>query len=359
MRDKEDTQLSGLPRYISAHEVAERAGVSRSAVSRTFTHGASVSEATREKVLRAAAELGYQVNDLARGLLANRTQLVGMIASDTETPFRAQQISTLSRLLIESGRVPVLITTDSTASGQTSHANLLRYRAQATVVLSGMPSRAFIELAQRNGQPLIVIGRDEEGPDHIRVNNTLAAATAVQIFASRGMQCIGMVTSAVGSPNLLEREKAYVEAARIAGLEVFVERAERTDYEGGSLAASLLLSPKRKIEGVFCVNDLMALGLMDYARNMLGLRLPEDLSVIGFDDIPEAGWGAYRLTTFQQSAEKQAREIVSILDQRLENPLAPPIIRQLDVPLIMRDTVRSVKVEKPQPDRRRTKGDKT
>jgi len=346
MRDRNDTDGSDLPRYISAHEVAERAGVSRSAVSRTFTHGASVSEATREKVLRAAEELGYQVNDLARGLLANRSQLVGMIASDPETPFRSMQISTLSRLLVESGRVPVLITTDGTAAGQASHANLLRYRAQATIVLSGMPSRAFIELAQRNGQPLIAIGRSEEGPDHIRVNNALAAATAVQVFAARGMRRVGMVTSAVGSPNLLEREQAYVQAARMAGLEVFVERAERTDYEGGSLAASLLLSPARRVEGVFCVNDLMALGLMDYARNMLGLNVPNDLSVIGFDDIPEANWGAYRLTTFQQSAEKQAREILRILDQRLANPAAPPIVTQLDVPLIMRDTVRTMKIER-------------
>ncbi len=343
MRDKGESKE--LPRYISAHEVAERAGVSRSAVSRTFTNGASVSGATREKVLRAAEELGYQVNDLARGLLANRSQLVGMIASDPETPFRSLQIATLSRLLVENGRVPVLITTDRTAAGQASHANLLRYRAQATIVLSGMPSRAFIELAQRNGQPLIAVGRSEEGPDHIRVNNALAAATAVQVFAARGMQRVGMVTSAVGSPNLMEREQAYVETARMSGLEVFVERAERTDYEGGSLAASLLLSPTRRIEGVFCVNDLMALGLMDYARNMLGLRIPEDLSVIGFDDIPQANWGAYRLTTFQQSAERQAREILRLLDQRLNNPAAPPIMTQLDVPLIMRDTVKALRVE--------------
>lgn len=343
MRDKDESKE--LPRYISAHEVAERAGVSRSAVSRTFTHGASVSGATREKVLRAAEELGYQVNDLARGLLAHRSQLVGMIASDPETPFRSLQIATLSRLLVENGRVPVLITTDGTAAGQASHANLLRYRAQATIVLSGMPSRAFIELAQRNGQPLITVGRSEEGPDHVRVNNALAAATAVQVFAARGMQRVGMVTSAVGSPNLMEREQAYVEAARKSGLEVFVERAERTDYEGGSLAASLLLSPARRIEGVFCVNDLMALGLMDYARNMLGLRIPEDLSVIGFDDIPQASWGAYRLTTFQQSAERQAREILRLLDQRLDTPAAPPIITRLDVPLIMRDTVKALRVE--------------
>ncbi len=356
MRDSNENDPTDLPRYISAHEVAERAGVSRSAVSRTFTLGASVSPATREKVLRAAEELGYQVNDLARGLLANRSQLVGMIASDPETPFRALQISTLSRLLIENGRVPVLITTDRSETGQASHETLLRYRAQATIVLSGMPSKAFIDLAQRNGQPLIAVGRSEEGPDHIRVNNALAAQTVVQIFAARGMARIGLVTSAVGSPNLVERERAYVDAARNAGLEVVIERAERTDYEGGTLAASLLLSPQRRIEGVFCVNDLMALGVLDYARNMLGLAVPADLSVIGFDDIPQASWGAYRLTTFQQSVERQAREILRILDKRLSDPHAPPIISELDVPLIMRDTVRSPKPGKGKADQTVTTG---
>ncbi|MCJ8507458.1 LacI family DNA-binding transcriptional regulator [Rhizobium lemnae] len=348
MAEKNGTDEIELPRFISAHEVAQRAGVSRSAVSRTFTHGASVSSATREKVIRAAEELGYQVNDLARGLLANRSQLIGMIASDAETPFRSQQIAALSRLLIESGRVPVLITTDQTEAGRASHATLLRYRAEATIILSGMPSKAFVDLAQRNGQPLIAIGRSEVGPDHIRINNALAAETAVGLFAARGMRHIGLITSSVGSPNLVEREEAYTRKARDLGLEVHVERAERTNYDGGTLAASLLLTKERKIEGVFCVNDLMAFGLMDYARDVLGLAIPADLSVIGLDDVPEARWGAYRLTTFQQNAERQAREILQVLEQRLKEPTAPPIVSQLDLPLVVRKTVRPLPAEIPE-----------
>lgn len=343
MADKDPALDLGLPRYISAYEVAKKAGVSRSAVSRTFTHGASVSEATRAKVTRAAEELGYQVNDLARGLLANRSKLVGLIASDVETPFRSAQISAISRLLMASGRVPVLITTDkSETASRASHATLLRYRAEATLILSGMPSKDFVDLAQRNGQPLIAVGRGEEGPDHIRINNRRASETAAQLFAARGMRRVGLVTSNVGSPNLVEREHAYVRHARSLGLEVEVERSERTDYQGGALAASLLLVRSKRIEGVFCVNDLMAFGLMDYARNMLGLAIPAELSVIGFDDVPEAMWGAYRLTTFRQDAERQAEQIMQVLEQRLKAPMAPPIIAELEVPLIARDTVRSV-----------------
>ena len=114
MPDKETQRehdiADSLPRFISAHEVALEAGVSRSAVSRTFTPGASVSPATREKVLKAAEKLGYQVNDLARGLLANRSRIVGMIAADPDSPFRSRQIARVRRcasvLLEESARLP-------------------------------------------------------------------------------------------------------------------------------------------------------------------------------------------------------------------------------------------------------------
>lgn len=330
-------------RYISAHEVAQRAGVSRSAVSRAFTEGASVAPRTRQKILKAAEELGYQVNDLARGLLANRSKLIGMIASDAETPFRSLQIAALSRLLVSSGRVPVLIPTEAAEkASRASHTTLLRYRAEATVILSGMPSRAFVEAAQLNGQPIITVGRNEEGPDHIHIDNTLAARTAAQLFHARGMRHLGLITSEVGSPNLMEREHAYVRHAAELGMTVKVARAGHTDYNGGRSAASLLLSSQPVVEGVFCVNDLMAFGLMDFARTTLGLSIPAQLSVIGFDDVTQAQWGAYQLTTFRQDAGRQATEIMHVLERRLEHPSEPPITVNLELPLVVRNSLRAL-----------------
>jgi DNA-binding LacI/PurR family transcriptional regulator len=332
------------PHFISAHMVAERAGVSRSAVSRAFTPGASIAPETRKKVLEVAAELGYQVNDLARGLLANRSRLVGLVASDLASPFRTLQVAALSRHLVERGSVPVLIPT-GTGEDQVgaAHSTLLRYRAEATIVLSGMPSSSIVELAQRNGQPLIVMGRTEHGPDHVRVNNARAAQVAVDVFLARGLTRLGLITSAVGSPNLIEREEAFLSAARRQGVEVKVQRSGYTDYDGGQTAASLLLGVEDPVEAVFCVNDLMALGLMDYARDVLSLSIPEDLSVIGFDGIPETRWGAYRLTTFRQDEEALAAEIIRVLDQRQADPKAPPIVSVLEVPLIYRGSVRPLK----------------
>ncbi len=344
---REPDNMDSQPRFISAHEVALEAGVSRSAVSRTFTPGASVSPTTREKVLKAAEKLGYQVNDLARGLLANRSRIVGMIAADPESPFRSRQIAALSRRLTARGSVPVLIPTGQHGENlSAAHETLLRYRAEATVVLSGMPSSSFVELAQRNGQTLILVGRTEEGADHIHINNRLAAETAVEIFAARGMRKLGLITSNVGSLNLVEREEAFIAKGKSLGLSVSVQRGDLTDYEGGYSAASLLLGERERVQGVFCVNDLMAFGLIDCARDVFNLSIPDDVSVIGFDNVTEARWGAYRLTTFDQNAERLSAEIIRLLDERQAVPNAPPQTIVLELPLILRSSVRPLKNER-------------
>jgi DNA-binding LacI/PurR family transcriptional regulator len=334
------------PRFISAHKVAQRAGVSRSAVSRAFTPGASIAPETREKVMQAAAELGYQVNDLARGLLAHRSRLVGLVAADLTSPFRTLQVAALSRLLVARGSVPVLIPTGMDEEQvSAAHSTLLRYRAEATIVLSGMPSTSLVELAQRNGQPLIVVGRTENGPDHIRIDNARAAQVAVDVFVARNLRRLGLVTSSVGSYNLIEREEAFIAAAARHGLQVRVQRAALTDYNGGQTAASLLLGGSDPVQAVFCVNDLMAFGLMDYARNALNLSIPKDLSVIGFDGVPATQWGAYNLTTFHQDEERLAAEIINVLERRQAEPRLPPIFSVLEVPLIYRGSVRPLQGE--------------
>lgn len=156
-------------RFVSAEQVAQLAGVSRSAVSRTFTPGASVAPATREKVLRAAEELGYHVNDLARGVLANQSRLVGIVATRPEVGFRAHLAAALAKALIRRGSIPILINTGRTEEELlAAQKMLIGHRAEAIIILSGSPPASFLELAQRNGQPLIVTGRSEPDADHVR-----------------------------------------------------------------------------------------------------------------------------------------------------------------------------------------------
>ena len=330
------------PSYVSAQQVAQLAGVSRSAVSRAFTPGASIAAETRDKVDKAAAKLGYRVNDLARGLLANRSRLVGLVVTKPELGFRAHLVAALSRALIRRGNVPFLINTgNSEVEIQAAQTALFGYRAEATIILSGSPPASFSELARQNGQPLVMLGRSEPDYDHVRIDNTGAAAKAAALFVRRGIMRLGLAGSESGTPSIVERERAFIGEARRLGATVRMARGGDSDYAGGQQAAALLLGQAERPRAIFCVNDLIALGLLDAARIRFGLQVPGDLSVIGFDDIPEASWDAYRLTTFRQDPDEMAARAIEQLDRRLANPDAAPSIVQLDPVLILRDSIRN------------------
>ncbi|ADZ71613.1 LacI family DNA-binding transcriptional regulator [Polymorphum gilvum] len=312
------------PGFVSALQVAERAGVSRSAVSRTFTPGASVSAETRRKVLRAAEELGYEVNDLARGLLANQSRLVGLVVTNPEEGFRAFLVAALARALIARGSVPVLINTGRTPEDLLAAQKvLLRHRAEATVILSGTPPTEFAQLARRNGQPLVVIGRSEPDADHVRAGNSEASRRIARLLVESGRTVLGMVGSRSGTPSVVEREASFTEEAERLGATVITARGCDSVYEGGREAARTLLRSQRRPEAVFCVNDPMAFGVLDVLRHEAGLRVPEDVAVVGFDNVPEAGWASFDLTTFWQDPEAIAAAAVSLIEARQHDPQRP------------------------------------
>ena len=334
---------NGRRRFVSAQDVAQRAGVSRSAVSRAFTPGASIAPVTLARVQAAADALGYEVNDLARGLLAHRSQLVGLVTSDADTPFRAGMIAALSRALIERGNVPALISIGPAPEDVANASRqLLRYRAEATVFLSGSPPASLVELTRRNGQALILINRGETELDSVRCDDRGGARQAFEALRATGAARFGVINMENPSPSLLARERAFAEFAAASGAGPTIIRAGHSDYEGGREAARRLLANGPAPEAVFCVNDLMAFGALDHLRGA-GLRVPDDVSVIGFDDVPMAAWAPYRLTTLRQDPERIAKEVVSMLDRRSAAPDLPPISVVFPLDLVIRETVKGLR----------------
>lgn len=302
---------------VSASKVAERAGVSRSAVSRTFTDGASVAPATRAKVLAAAEALGYHVNHLARGLIHHRSGIVCLVVSEMQTPFQATFIEAATRRLQAKGKVVmVLNATGAPENAEAALRQTLNYRAEATVVVSGAPPRSLIETCIENGQRVILINRDDAiaGPQVIMIENEAAATEACFMLRRAGCQRLAVVSSTAGTPSIVARERAFIAAAQAEGLEVAVSRAGPTGYAAGSDSARQLLAGSQRPEGVFCVTDLLALGFMDTARLEFRIEIPDDLCVIGFDDIAAAGWSGYGLTTFHQPLEEIAAHIADMLE---------------------------------------------
>ena len=300
--------------FVSAQQVADLAGVSRSAVSRTFTDGASVSEATRAKVIEAADRLGYHVNHLARGLIQEQSGIVGLIVADVATPYQSRMLDALTRRLQASGRVGMVINS-SGSSAEAALRQTLNYRAVATIVLSGTPPAGLITTCVNSGQRVVLINRDDPGPGpvNISVDNATAAREALHMVERCGCRRIAVVSSTAGTPSLVERERIFVAAATGRGLEVTVTRAGPTGYATGFEAGRILLSGSARPDAAFCVTDLLACGFMDAARTAFGLRVPEDVCVVGFDDIEQAGWAAYDLTTFRQPVDAIADHIMAVL----------------------------------------------
>ncbi|MEX6507122.1 LacI family DNA-binding transcriptional regulator [Jiella sp. M17.18] len=330
------------PSFVSAQQVADRAGVSRSAVSRAFTPGASIGRETRERVIKAAEELGYQVNDLARGLLARQSRLVGLVGTRPDLGFRAHLVAALAKALIARGSVPVLINTgDTPQEVAAAQGILLGYRAEATIVISGSPPAPMLEGARRNGQPVILIGRTEPDLDGVLADNAAAGDEAAErLLALSAGGPVGLIGARSGTQSIAEREDAFRRAVGRRGGDVIFAQGAEADYAGGQEAARTLFAEARP-KALYAVNDLLAMGAMDHARLGLGLTIPGDLAVIGFDDVPQAGWEAYALTTFQQDPETMAAQAIALLVRRQADPAAPPLTLRVPARLVPRRSARS------------------
>ena len=324
---------------VTSFDVARLAGVSRSSVSRAFTPGASVSSKTRKKVHKSAAKLGYKVNLIARSLINQRSNIIGLVASDFATPLRGAQIASLSRAFMQRQLHCMLVNTAEAEDDIDGLIELvLQYQATAIVIMSGTPPSVIAERCVAQGIAVIMVDKPSGRvpADAIASDNAYGGRTAGEVLIRAGSRRLCLVSSSGETQSLIERREAF--EFMLSGLDVQLctwHRGEAS-YETGLAAAREILGRGERPDGVFCVTDLLALGFMDGARHEFGLRIPEDLRVVGFDDIPQASWASYQLTTFRQSTADLAAAIADILDRRLEEPSLAPISIQWPAELVLR-----------------------
>lgn len=326
-------------RKANSIDVAILAGVSRSAVSRTFTNGASVSEETRTKVMKAAEQLGYRVNALARSL-HKRSELVGLVTADMHNPFRAEQIDWLSKLLGERGFKPIFLRGERHADVSDMIGSLLEYRVAGVIVTSDTPPQEICEECQRYGVPLVTINKQDTGAplDRVICDFEAGGRMAFEHLRSSGSKRLGLVLPESPSYTIAGRAESFRAACGENGLDLVEIRHGGQDYQSGLEAAGLVAEKRDQIDGLFCVADYLALGLLDGLRRNHGVRFPEDMRLIGFDDIPQAGWDGYQLTTIRQSRETLARLAIDLLCRRIDSPELPHQELICALELIVRET---------------------
>lgn len=342
------SEVSSRRAFVTAADVARRAGVSRSAVSRAFTPGASVSTDARERILRAAEHLGYRVNRLAQSLINARSNVIGLVGADLQQPFHAEFLATLSAAFLADGFQCMLLNAANAERDMSALiARVLEYRVFAIVVMSGTPPARIVEECVANGVPVVLVNKALPGVDVDTVMGDHAdgGRLAAERLLAAGCRTLAVVSSAARTTSLTGRIDAFCARSRLAGLEVRVHREGDTDYRSGRNAAIALLA-EAAFDGVFCVSDLLALGFLDAARSLCGRRIPDDLSIIGFDNIPQASWDAYQLTTFHQPAAQLTEGVMQILRHRKEHAAPPHARVSVPVQLVERSTVRATAAER-------------
>ena len=330
--------------FVTAADVAERAGVSRSAVSRTFTPGGSVSDDARARILHAAGRLGYRVNRIAQSLTNARANIVGLVGADIHQPFHAECVATLSAALLADGfQCMLLNATNAQRDMGALIERVLEYRVCAIVVMNGTPPSRIVKECLGNGVPVILVNKPMPGftVDSVVTDHAAGGLSAADHLLAAGCRRLAVVSSAARTASLMGRLDAFRNRAEEAGVPVRIWQDGPTDYSAGREAALALLADD-SIEGVFCVTDLLALGFLDAARLDRGRRVPDDLSVIGFDDIPQASWSAYQLTTFRQPVRLLTDAVMQVIRRRAANPELPHATYTLPASPVVRMTVRGL-----------------
>jgi DNA-binding LacI/PurR family transcriptional regulator len=306
---KANAPLSTRP---TSYDVAQLAGVSQSAVSRCFSPGASIAPLTRQKVERAARSLGYSPNALARSLITRRSGLVGLVVTTATLRYSPQIIHDLSDALKKAGLMPLLTALAAEHDLAMAMPQILNYRPEAIISLATVGS-ALLRAAKAHNVPIVLINRTapKVAAASICCDQSSGVRLLVEGLISSGHRRFAFIAGPRGAPVSEERRDGFERALKMAQIAPLVTVFSDYTYEGGHVAAHTILAKKPRPDALVCANDAMALGVLDAARGDFGLSVPSQLSVTGFDDIPEAGRPTRMLTTVRQPTQEMAHLAVA------------------------------------------------
>ena len=329
-------------RRTTSADVAAHAGVSRSAVSRTFTPGASVSTETRERVLRSAKELGYRRNALARSLTTNSTDLVAVVIGYLSSQYEPYFLSRLTAGLQRMHKRALLVNIEDDDDVDVPLLEALSYPVEAVVVAAGSISPGTAEECLRLGIPLVLSGRAlaADGVDAVCCDNRHGARLAADALVKGRHERIAYLGGRQSIPAEIERSQGFAEGLAANGARLVASERGDFSFESGYSAGLALLRATARPDAIFCCNDAMALGAIDAARHTLDLKVPDDMSIIGFDDIPMAAWPCFSLTTLRNPVDDAVENILNLLRRRIGHPHLPPEIRLLRPIMVRRSSAR-------------------
>jgi DNA-binding LacI/PurR family transcriptional regulator len=316
------TRKDGGWRRGTSYDVAKLAGVSQSAVSRAFGRKQLVAPETRARIMRAAEELGYRPNAIAQGLITRRSMMVAVVIASLTNQIYPEVLSALTRRLARQGMRVLLFTVDDDDQIDDVIDQIGRFQVDGAIVNALLTREQALKF-ERMRIPLVLYNRqiDDAPVSSVMCESASGEAVLVDGLIAAGARRFGIIAgradSTVGTARVNDA-LARLKAAGVKDGDIAIDRGDFS-YESGRDAGIRLLTTARP-DAIVAANDVMALGAMDAARIDLGLAIPDQLSVVGFDGVAPARWASYALTTIRQPVHRMTDAAVSMLIERIASP---------------------------------------
>ncbi|MBL8593929.1 MAG: LacI family DNA-binding transcriptional regulator [Devosia sp.] len=324
-----------------SQDVAKLAGVSRSAVSRTYTPGAYVSEETRAKVLAAAAMLDYSPNAIARSLSKSRSGLIGIIASTLDNPFYARLLELLASTLQARGYAALLMVGDARNMDELL-AKLLSYQVDGVLLpASKLTSRMAVSL-HRSGRPVVLVNHtlDSREVSSVSGDNYGGGRMVADLLWETGHRRIAYVSGPIDTSSAVDRGRGLQDRLREYGIGVHAQASGEDTREQTAVVVRQMLNMTPPPDAIFCANDTMAVAALEVVTLEYGLRVPDDIAIVGYDNTILSTERLHALTSVDQNLEQMAQSAVDMLIRKMASDA--PDLADLSVPatLIRRSTTR-------------------
>ncbi len=335
-------------RQVTIKDVANQAGVSTTTVSHVINNTRFVAEPTRDAVEKAMSDLGYHPNTLARSLRSGETKTIGLMLPDGSNPFFADMARRIEDMGFKNGYSVILCNSDNDLEKQCSYIDtLIAKQVDGVIFISAGESKEDLQRLANTGTPVVVVDRNIplSLADMILLDNEQAGYDGAKHLIDLGHSRIALITGPTELAPSHLRESGYRKALREIGVEPAPEHIVQGDFtlKSGSFAMEKLLLSKPLPTAVFALNDMMAIGAMATARRN-GYRIPEDFSIIGFDNIELASAIVPSLTTIAQPVGQIAETAVDRLLEKVQLDFSSWENEEIILPakIIVRDSTRSI-----------------
>jgi DNA-binding LacI/PurR family transcriptional regulator len=334
-----------------AEEIAAQLGVSRSAVSRAFNPDSYLKPEKRTQILKKAKELGYQPNMAARAMASNRSHLIAVVLHALRQPWESQEVDVLISELQAIGFATLIYKIPSYEIQLDHISHLKAYNPDGIIVYTDNLPTADVTSLFGRARPIFPVfaSADTDTPnpetestasfDHILIDQRPGIRHAIRLLAGSGCKTVAWLGGPESTQSNRDRKKIVMQSAEKYGLSVTTHIQGDFTYERAHEEVRAHFRTHPMVDAIFAANDVSAFGAIDSLRYDFNRRVPEDVKVVGFDNIRQCNWQSYNLTTVGMDVDERVRSLIRLIRNRLKSPQAPAMFERIETKLIVRGTV--------------------